>query len=247
MKALPLYHTPMRSSLAVKAIMVLTMVLASCATMPVPVVSAPQVLAELPSELPESPVPEPLSPPPALTETPEPSPEPIPPVLEVPVPPPPEPQEPELPTTEPEAPSQPEASPEPPAFDPASVSVEKKQATLVDARSLIEKLSMIIQAKDYDTWVTFLSEDYKKYYSSAAVLAKFSESAVLRREGTVLRNLKDYFLSIVFRSRQSARLDDIEFIGEDRILALMINPRGERIVLYYLEKQDDAWKIGIGR
>ncbi|MFZ4615712.1 MAG: hypothetical protein ACOYM2_05860 [Rectinemataceae bacterium] len=244
----------MRRSLAVKAIMVLAMILASCATMPVPVASAPHVVAsaphvvaELPPELPESPVPELLSPSPAVAETPMPSPDAIPPVLEVPSPAPPAPREPEPLTTEPEAPPQPEASPEPPAFDPASVSVEKKQATLVDARTLIEKLSMIILAKDYDTWVTFLSEDYRKYYSSTAVLAKFSESAVLRREGTVLRNLKDYFLSIVFRSRQSARLDDIEFIGEDRILALMINPRGERIVLYYLEKQDDVWKIGIGR
>ncbi|MEI6389242.1 MAG: hypothetical protein WCQ50_21765 [Spirochaetota bacterium] len=200
-----------------------------------------------PPEATEAPVLEQPSPTSVVIEVPVPGPEPIPPVLEVPPnPPQPEPQpEPQSVVTEPL--SQPEMSPEPPLFDPSTVSVEKKQATLVDTRALIEKLNMIIQAKDYDAWVTFLTEDFRNYYSSAPILAKFSESALLRHEGTVLRSLKDYFISVVFRSRQSARLDDIEFIGEDKILALMINSRGERIVLYYLEKQNDSWKIGIGR
>ena len=132
-------------------------------------------------------------------------------------------------------------------FDPATVSVELKQATFFDVRSLIQGLNSIIQAKDYESWSAALTPEYQAYYSSDETLVKISDAAVLKRQGIVLRSLQDYFIHVVYPSRQNDRVDDIEFISPDRIKAITINLKGERLVLYNLEKIGDTWKIAIWR
>jgi len=132
-------------------------------------------------------------------------------------------------------------------FDPATVSVELKQATFFDVRSFIQGLNSIIQAKDYESWSSALTPGYQEYYSSGETLARISDAAVLKRQGIVLRSLQDYFIHVVYPSRQNDRVDDIEFISNDRIRAITINPKGERLVLYNLEKIGDTWKIAIWR
>jgi hypothetical protein len=144
-------------------------------------------------------------------------------------------------------PSPPVQEPPPASFDPASVTVELKQATFADAKLLIDRLNALIAAKDFEAWTGHLTEEYRSYYSDPQVLAKLSESPILKREGIVLKTLRDYFFNVVYRSRQNARLDDIDFTGADSVIALTISPKGDRLVLYYLERQNDTWKIGIGR
>jgi hypothetical protein len=136
---------------------------------------------------------------------------------------------------------------EPMPFDPASVSVELKQTTFVNVQELILNLNKIIQAKDFSEWSKVLTQDYRAYYSSPETLAKLSESSVLKRQGIVLKSLEDYFRYVVYPSRQNDRVDDIEFIEPSRIRAILINPKGERLVLYNLEKIGDTWKIAIWR
>mgnify|MGYP006967016596 CR=1 FL=1 len=148
---------------------------------------------------------------------------------------------------QPAAPAEPVQPPDPVPFDPASVSSELKEATFFDVKALIEGLNSIFQAKDYQSWLAVLSSDYRDYYSSAETLARISDAAVLKRQGIVLKTLQDYFVHVVYPSRQNDRLDDIEFIAPDRIRAIIINPKGERLVLYNLEKIGDTWKIAIWR
>jgi hypothetical protein len=132
-------------------------------------------------------------------------------------------------------------------FDPATISVELKQTTFVDVRELILNLNSIIQAKNFDAWSKALTQDYLEHYSSSETLAKLSESSVLKRQGLALRSLEDYFKYVVYPSRQNDRVDDIEFIEPAKIKAILINPKGERLVLYNLEKIGDTWKIAIWR
>ncbi|MBN2875607.1 MAG: hypothetical protein JXM71_10975 [Spirochaetales bacterium] len=170
------------------------------------------------------------------------------------------------PTRQPEAPTEvapevaPQVAPETPEpidevpptplavpFDPESVSQELKQTTIVDVQALIGSLNYIIQSKDYDSWVAALTEEYRDYYSSPETLARISEAAVLKRLKIQLTSLKDYFTYVVYPSRQNDRVDDVEFIDATRIRAITINPKGERLVLYNLEKIGDTWKIAIWR
>ncbi|MBU0928687.1 MAG: hypothetical protein KKA67_13115 [Spirochaetes bacterium] len=142
---------------------------------------------------------------------------------------------------------EPATVPETVPFDPSTVSVELKQATFFDVRALIQGLNSIIQAKDYEAWSSALTGDYKAYYSSTETLAKISEAPVLKRQGIALRTLQDYFIHVVYPSRQNDRVDDIEFIDANRIRAITINAKGERLVLYNLEKIGDTWKIATWR
>jgi hypothetical protein len=132
-------------------------------------------------------------------------------------------------------------------FDPAGVTAEVKTATFVDVRSLIDNLNQIIRQQDYDAWVGRLSNDYIKYYSDPSILAKYSEYPIMKRKGIVLKTLHDYFIHVVYPSRQNDKVDDIEFVGANQVKAITINSKGDRNILYMLEKHGDAWKIGIGR
>ncbi len=132
-------------------------------------------------------------------------------------------------------------------FDPASVSVELKQTTFFDVRALISGLNSIIQAKDFESWSSALTQDYLSHYSAAETLASISAAPVLKRQGIVLRSIQDYFIHVVYPSRQNDRVDDIEFIDATHIRAITINAKGERLVLYNLEKIGDTWKIAIWR
>jgi hypothetical protein len=134
-----------------------------------------------------------------------------------------------------------------PAFDPAKITEEVKTATFVDVRALIDSLNQIIRHQDYDAWISHLTPEYIDFYSDPLILAKYSEYPIIKNKGIKLQTLKDYFINVVYPSRQNDKVDDIEFVREDLIKAITVSPKGERNILYMLEKQDDAWKIGIGR
>jgi hypothetical protein len=158
------------------------------------------------------------------------------------------------PTAEPTASAAPEPEPvtvvpetETATFDPAVVTEAVKSATFVDVRAFIESLNQIIRHQDYEAWRQNLTEDYINYYSDPSILAKYSEYAIIKVNNIKLQTLRDYFINVVYPSRQNDKVDDIEFVGENLIKAITVNPKGERNILYMLEKHDDAWKIGIGR
>ena len=145
------------------------------------------------------------------------------------------------------SPAQPAAPSAPAAFDPAAVTEAVKSATFVDVRSFIESLNKIIRMQDYDAWRSNLTAEYIQYYSDPAVLGKYSEYPIIKRKGIKLQTLKDYFINVVYPSRQNDKVDDIEFVGENLVKAITVSPKGDRNILYMLEKHGDAWNIGIGR
>ncbi|HAE21931.1 MAG TPA: hypothetical protein DCG47_06350 [Spirochaetaceae bacterium] len=143
--------------------------------------------------------------------------------------------------------TEPVAEPEPAGFNPDLVSVELKQTTFADISVLIETLNTIIRRRDFEGWTTYLTADYASYYSDPAVLAEMSQEPALKRYNVVLRSMRDFFTNVVYPSRQNMRVDDIEFIDENKVRAITINSKEERLVLYNLEKIGDTWKIAIWR
>jgi hypothetical protein len=123
------------------------------------------------------------------------------------------------------------------------VTEELYSKTFQDVSKLIEELNTIIQAEDYEEWLLYLTDDYKNYYSNPDVLKEQSEKPLLKRYNIRLRTLKDYFIYVVVRSRQTIRLDAIEFIDETHVKATMLID-GTPYILYYLENKGKAWKIG---
>jgi S-adenosylmethionine:diacylglycerol 3-amino-3-carboxypropyl transferase len=105
----------------------------------------------------------------------------------------------------------------------------------------------VIQRQDYQAWLAHLTPEYVAYYSDPVLLAQYSEYPILKRQGVNLRTLKDYFVYLVYPSRQNDRVDDIDFVSENLVKAITVSPKGNRDILYILEKHGDTWKIGIGR
>ncbi|TCW60174.1 hypothetical protein [Treponema sp. J25] len=135
----------------------------------------------------------------------------------------------------------PEVKEEP--FDPRTVTKEEYDTTKIEVQQLIERLNYIIRNKDFNSWVSYLSPVYRDSLSDPDFLAQVSESARLKNEKIVLRTLQDYFIYVVVPSRANDRVDDIEFIGQKRVKAYTVTPKGQRLRLYDLEKRDGQWKI----
>ena len=142
-------------------------------------------------------------------------------------------------------------------FDPASITEEKFTATKTDVQSLIGELNGIIRARNYNAWTGFLSASYFDEISSADFLEERTEELYKRDQivasnlgrnprqvqKKILRTPKDYFDNVVVPSRQNDRMDDIEFVSENRVIAYTVDTRGNRLILYDLEYIDGKWKI----
>jgi len=114
--------------------------------------------------------------------------------------------------------------------------------TKEDLEKLISDLNSIIAAKDYDTWLTYLTRKYFEYYSDPVVLKEQSESPLLKKYNIVLRSLKDYFNYVVVGSRKNVRLDEIKAIDKNHIKAYMYID-DTPVIIYELVKENGDWKI----
>lgn len=128
-------------------------------------------------------------------------------------------------------------------FDPSTITKEVFDSTKTEVQALIEKLNQIIRDKNYDAWVQYLSPGYLAELSDPEFLKKTSESTRLKNQKIVLNSVKDYFLYVVVPSRANDRVDDIEFIGQNRVKAYTITNKGQRLRLYELEKTAGNWNI----
>ena len=141
-----------------------------------------------------------------------------------------------------EPPSQPEPGlPEPPEFE---VSEEVYSRTFEEIESFIRNLNRIIREEDFDTWVSYLSEEYIRTTSDPAYLKAQSDKPVLKQNHVQLASLRDYFYYVVVPSRSQAQLDKIEFLDENHVKAISV-VRGTRVVLYLLAREQGDWKIGV--
>lgn len=129
------------------------------------------------------------------------------------------------------------------AFDPSTIPREVYDSTKNDVQTLIEEINGIIRDKDFSTWVSYLGNNYRKALSDEAFLKRVSESSVIKKQKITLRTLEDYFTYVVVPSRTKDRVDDIEFIGQNRVKAFTVNAKGKRLRLYDLEKTANGWKI----
>ncbi|OQX28682.1 MAG: hypothetical protein B0D92_07645 [Spirochaeta sp. LUC14_002_19_P3] len=109
---------------------------------------------------------------------------------------------------------------------------------------LIKKINQVITKKNFNIWLTFLSEAYKERFSDKAALAEISESPQLKNNNIVLTTLKDYFNWVVVPSRNKAVLQKIVFVSENQVIAYSLFS-GSKAKLYEFEKINNDWKISI--
>ena len=146
--------------------------------------------------------------------------------------------------------------PEPEPVEPEnSFSQEQYDTTLTEVKQFIESVNRTISSKNYNNWKNLLSDDYFKKISSPEFLANASESPLLKTKKIVLKTPNDYFVNVVVPARVNSRVDEIEFVTENRVKAFYVETRtvrGENNVtrtetrnlqLNELIKIDGTWKI----
>ena len=120
-----------------------------------------------------------------------------------------------------------------------AVDVEVIQ-TKTEMEIIVDKLNHITATKDYAQWLTFLSDEYKRYYSQTATLNKVSEALPVK--GIKLKSLKDYFTYVFVPSRQNVRVEDIKFVSPTRVNVIM-KQANVSLLGYSLENIDSSWKL----
>jgi hypothetical protein len=128
-------------------------------------------------------------------------------------------------------------------FDPKNPPVEIYTETKRDIQNFIQKVDILIKAKNYDGWVKLLSPDYYEHINSKMFLADVSQQPRLKSQNIVLNTSKDYFLNVVVTSRANLWASDIEFVEMTRVMAFTISQSGQRIRIYTLDKIGDSWEI----
>ncbi|MDR2509268.1 MAG: hypothetical protein LBC77_01335 [Spirochaetaceae bacterium] len=129
-----------------------------------------------------------------------------------------------------------------PAFNPASITKEQKETVRLDANKFVAELNRYIQQRNYTAWIRYLEPKYKQWLESRENLEQASLSDRLSQQHIVLQNLLDYFINVVVPSRNNLRVDDIEFVSENRVKTFMIE-KGQRLRIYELERYGDSWRI----
>ncbi len=121
---------------------------------------------------------------------------------------------------------------------------ELYKKTFDEVQATIDTLTKLISAGDYDSWLQYLTADYVQETGSAKSLSDASNSGVLKKNGIVLKNLKDYFNNVVVRSHLQATLSEIQFVDATHVKALT-QIQGTSVILYYLVHEGGRWKVGL--
>ena len=123
------------------------------------------------------------------------------------------------------------------------VTPEKKQASLVAIKSLVDKLNAIIANKAFEEWKTYLDDAYVATYGDPIRLKEYSaNSPFLKQFNIKLKSLEDYFKFVVVPSRANVAVDDISFLDENRVNVWTVVDN-ERVLLYLLKLYGKEWKI----
>ena len=126
-------------------------------------------------------------------------------------------------------------------FHPSYITEEAFETALHDIQDLVLALNKIISAKNYTSWLMYLSDGYRNRINSK----EFLDNLIIRYPAFRgrIRNSRDYFLLVIVPSRASSEVTDIEFISWHQVRAYTRDSKGNTTILYNLEDYDGKWKI----
>ena len=128
-----------------------------------------------------------------------------------------------------------------PAYVPIIVSQEVYDTAKADIQQLVQDLNGIIRARNYNRWLTYLTDDYRVRIGSREFLEDLRNRYPAFRGR--LNSAQDYFTLVVVPSRTNDHVDDIEFITETHVVAYTIDINNQRLILYDLVDVNGVWKI----
>lgn len=124
---------------------------------------------------------------------------------------------------------------------PSNIDIQKLTEDLTSFFKLYEET---VLSKNYDKWVTMISEKYKQKYGDPKSLEKLK----LTLYG--IYTLKDYFYNVVYQSRiqlnQGKPLQIYKVTFVNSITKAIVNVKFEdKLLTYFFIYENDSWKIGV--
>lgn len=129
--------------------------------------------------------------------------------------------------------------------------IVSKETFNADKAAILKKISElneIMAKKDYNSWLKYISEDSKKYWSNSYTLLKASEKLPKELKGLKLKNLSDYFNYVFIPSRKGRQIDEIRYNSAESVKAVQVTKSEEenktKITVYYnFIKEGGDWKV----
>lgn len=128
-----------------------------------------------------------------------------------------------------------------------AVSKETFNADKAAILKKIGELNDIMAKKDFNSWLKYISEGSKKYWSNSYTLLKASEKLPKELKGLKLKNLNDYFNYVFIPSRKGRQIDEIRYNSAEDVKAVQVTKTEDektKITVYYnFVKEGGDWKI----
>ena len=128
-----------------------------------------------------------------------------------------------------------------------AVSIETFNADKAAIMKKIAELNAIMAKKDYNSWLKYISDDSKKYWSDTYTLSKAAEKLPKEKKGVKLKNLNDYFIHVFIPSRAGRQIDEIRYNSAESVKAVQITKSEDgkikSVVYYNFVKESGDWKV----
>ncbi len=108
----------------------------------------------------------------------------------------------------------------------------------------IAELNVIMQDKNYKSWLNYIERNSINYWSQKTNLA--SASKQLPVKGIKLNSLEDYFRFVFIPSRVGRNIDEIRYVSSTSIKAVQIR-NDETIIFYNFKKINNDWFVELPR
>lgn len=122
------------------------------------------------------------------------------------------------------------------------VSVEEFRTDKSEILKIIDELSVVMATYDYNSWLTYIEEESKEYWSSPENLYKASKRLPNRNQK--LSTLRDYFGFVFVPSRKGRSVEEIRYISRNVVKAVQVK-ENQDVVYYNFVKVDGKWLVRI--
>lgn len=132
-----------------------------------------------------------------------------------------------------------------------SVSKDTFEADKKEIMSIIARLSTIMKDFDYQSWLRYVDNESKIYWSQPANLKAAQRKLPIK--GLQIKNLQDYFKYVFVPARADREVTSIRYVSDTYVKAVQVTSPAtaetpeKYTVYYYFNKIDGHWSLHLPR
>lgn len=125
-----------------------------------------------------------------------------------------------------------------------NISVDTFEADKQAIQKAIAELKVIMQKKDYNSWLNYITKDTKDFWSNPTNQKKL-QTRLPKKGGkiTPIRSVEDVFINFFIPARQNRMITEIRYDSSVSVRAVEIEEDGEEKSYYDFKKVDGKWLV----